>query len=156
MKVDPPRKTMAKLTHYSRVDRVEDLPYPVSCSYHAVRTDLVNGQSKVRTSTIEIHVRDVAATLEAAKEHYKLRTETPVDGLGDEAQIDIANNIYIRQGVLNVAVYVGGGYDDRDRVLYADSRRRLLEIAKLVAARLPRQKALLERTVPAALKLEAR
>jgi hypothetical protein len=68
MKVDPPRKTMAKLTHNSRVDRVEDLPYPVSCSYHAVRTDLVNGRSTVRTNGIEIRINDVAATLEAAKE----------------------------------------------------------------------------------------
>ena len=98
----------------------------------------------------------MAATVEAAKEYYKRRPEeTPVNGLGDEAQIDIANHIYIRQGVLNVEIDVGGGYDNTDPVLYADSRRRLLEIAKLVAARLglPRQKALRqERIVPAALK----
>jgi hypothetical protein len=49
--------------------------------------------------------------------------------------MDIMNRIYIRKGVLNVAVRVGGG--ERDQALHDDARRRVLEIAKLIAAKLP-------------------
>jgi len=45
------------------------------------------------------------------------------------------NSIYIRKGVLTVAVHVGGG--ERDQALHDDARRRVNEIAKLVAAKLP-------------------
>lgn len=56
-------------------------------------------------------------------------------GSGEISKRSGSDNIYIRKGVLSAAVYVGGG--QRDHALYADARRRVIEIAKLVAARLP-------------------
>jgi hypothetical protein len=61
--------------------------------------------------------------------------DTPIPGLGDEASIDIMNNIYVRKGVLTITVRVSGG--GRDQTLHADARRRVNEIARLVAAKLP-------------------
>jgi hypothetical protein len=140
MKVDPPRKTMGQLKFESRIDRVEELPKPIRCDYLASKTTLINGQREVTTNSIEMSVQGVATTVDFSKSHYAVALKvgganTPVVGLGDEASIDIMNRIYIRKGVLNVAVRVGGG--ERDQALHDDARRRVLEIAKLIAAKLP-------------------
>jgi hypothetical protein len=140
MKIDPPRKTMGQIKYYSRVDRVENLPYPIRCNYEARKTDLVNGQRQTIANSIVMIVSDVATTVDASKNHYASSrkvgdADTPVTGLGDEASISIMNQIYIRKGVLNVSVRVGGG--ERDQTLHADARRRVMELAKLVAAQLP-------------------
>jgi hypothetical protein len=140
MKVDPPRKTMGQIKYESRVDRVEDLPKPIRCDYLASKTTVVNGQREVTTNSIEMSVQNVATTVDASKSYHVValkvgEANTPVIGLGDEASMDIMNRIYIRKGVLNVAVRVGGG--QRDQALHDDARRRALEIAKLIAAKLP-------------------
>jgi hypothetical protein len=75
-----------------------------------------------------------------AKKRYQIAlkvgdADTPVPGLGDEAGIDVMNRIHIRKGTLTIAVHVGGG--ERDQALHADAKRRVNEIAKLVAAKLP-------------------
>jgi hypothetical protein len=140
MKIDPPRKTMGQIKHYSRVDRVEDLPKPIRCNYEARKTVLVDGRPQTVANSIEMIVSNVASTVEHSKSRYASAqkvggAETPVVGLGDEASLSIMNQIYIRRGVLNVSLRVGGG--DRDQALHADARRRALELAKIVAARLP-------------------
>jgi hypothetical protein len=140
MTVGQPRKTMGEIKFDSRVDRVEKLPYPMRCSYEAHKTTVVNGQRQVITNTIDLNVEDVATSVDFAKKHYAValkvgEADTAVPGLGDEASIDIMNRIYIRKGVLMVAVRVGGG--ERDQALHADARKRVNEIAKLVAAKLP-------------------
>jgi len=140
MKVDQPRKTMGQIKYESRVDRVEDLPKPIRCDYLASKTTVVNGQREVTTNSIEMSVQNVATTVDASKSYHVValkvgEANTPVVGLGDEASMDIMNRIYIRKGVLNVAVRVGGG--ERDQALHDDARRRALEIAKLIAAKLP-------------------
>jgi hypothetical protein len=140
MTIGQPQKTMGEIKFDSRVDRVEKLPYPIRCSYQAHKTTMVNGQRQVITNTIDMNVQDVAASLDFAKKRYAIAlkvgdADTAVAGLGDEASIDIMNRIYIRKGMLTVAVRVGGG--ERDQALHADARRRVNEIAKLVAAKLP-------------------
>jgi hypothetical protein len=140
MKIDPPRKTMGQIKHYSRVDRVEDLPRPIRCNYEARKTDLIDGRPQTVANSVEMIVSNVSSTVEASKIRYVSAqkvgsADTPVVGLGDEASLSIMNQIYIRKGVLNVSVRVGGG--DRDQALHADARRRALELAKVVAARLP-------------------
>ncbi len=45
------------------------------------------------------------------------------------------NAIYIRKGLMTIEVRVSGG--DRDRAIHDDATRRVNEIAKRVAARLP-------------------
>jgi hypothetical protein len=140
MKVDPPRKTMGQLKFESRIDRVEELPKPIRCDYLASKTTLIDGKREVTTNSIEMSVQSVATTVDFSKSHYAVALKvgganTPVVGLGDEASMDIMNRIYIRKGVLNVAVRVGGG--ERDQALHDDARRRVLEIAKLIAAKLP-------------------
>jgi hypothetical protein len=140
MKVDQPRKTMGQIKYESRIDRVEDLPKPIRCDYLASKTSLINGQRDVITNSIEMSVQNVATTVDASKGYYAIAlkvggADTPVVGLGDEASIDIMNRIYIRKGVLTVAVRVGGG--ERDQALHDDAKRRVLEIAKLIAAKLP-------------------
>jgi len=140
MKIDPPRKTMGQIKHYSRVDRVEDLPKPIRCNYEARKTDLVDGRPQTVANSIEMIVSNVASTVESSKSRYVSSqkvgsADTPIVGLGDEASVSIMNQIYIRKGVLNVSLRVGGG--DRDQALHADARRRALELAKVVAARLP-------------------
>jgi len=140
MKVDPPRKTMGQLKHESRIDRVEDLPKPIRCDYLASKSSLVDGKREVTTNSIEMSVQNVATTVDSSKSYHVVAlkvggADTPVVGLGDEASMDIMNRIYIRKGVLNVAVRVGGG--ERDQALHADARRRALEIAKLIAAKMP-------------------
>ena len=79
-----------------------------------------------------MNVQDVATSVDIAKKHYAIAlkvgdADTAVPGLGDEASIDIMNRIYIRKGVLTVAVHVGGG--ERDQALHDDARRRVNEIA---------------------------
>ena len=140
MNVDQPRKTMGKITHHSRVDRVEDIPNPVGCSYDADKTETVNGKREIITNSIRVRVIEVSLTPEAAKRYYGIAkksgtTDTPVPGLGDEASLSLMNEITIRKGVINVSVGVGGG--QRDQALHADAKRRVLELAKIVAAKLP-------------------
>jgi hypothetical protein len=140
MTIGQPQKTMGQIKHESRVDRVETLPYPMRCSYQAHKTTMVNGQRQVITNSIDMSVQNVATSVDFAKKQYGValkvgEADTAVPGLGDEASIDIMNRIYIRKGVLTIAVHVGGG--ERDQTLHADARRRVNEIAKLVAARLP-------------------
>jgi hypothetical protein len=61
--------------------------------------------------------------------------EIEVAGLGDESSISVMNAIYIRKGLRTVEIRLGGG--DRDRAVHVDATRRVNELAKLVAAKLP-------------------
>ena len=140
MKIEPPHKTMARITHQSRIDRVEDLPNPIGCLYQTSRVDLVNGERRIVTHAVNLMVSNVASTPELSKRYYEAArkvsdAKTEIAGLGDEACIDVLNEIYIRKGLLTVKVQVGGG--DRDRVLHDDATRRVNELAKLVAEKLP-------------------
>lgn len=140
MNVSQPRKTMGKITHSSRVDRVEQIPNPIGCDYDAHKTETVDGKREVITNSIGVRVVDVSMTPEAAKKSFGIAqkvggTDTPVPGLGDEASLSIMNEIYMRKGVLTVSVRVGGG--QRDQALHADARKRALELAKMVSAKLP-------------------
>jgi len=140
MKIDPPRKTMGQIKHESRIDRVEDLPKPIRCLYQTSRTDLVNGERRVVTNSVNLNISNMAATPELSKKFYEVArkvgdAKTEIAGLGDEASISVMNAIYIRKGLLVVEVRVGG--DARDRALYDDATRRVNELAKRVAARLP-------------------
>jgi hypothetical protein len=136
MIIGQPQKTMGELKHDSRIERVEALPYPIMCSYEAHKTTMVDGQRQIITNTIDISVQDVATSVDFAKRYYQVaQADTAVPRLGDEASIDIMNRICIRKGILTVAVRVGGG--SRDQNLHDDARRRVNEIAKLVAAKLP-------------------
>jgi len=140
MKIDPPRKTMGQIKHESRIDRVEDLPKPIRCLYQTSRTDLVNGERRVVTNSVNLNISNMAATPELSKKFYEAArkvgdAKTEIAGLGDEASISVMNAIYIRKGLLVVEVRVGG--DARDRALYDDATRRVNELAKRVAARLP-------------------
>jgi hypothetical protein len=140
MKVDQLRKTMGQLRYDSRIDRVEDLPKPIRCNCLASKTTLINGQREVTTNSIEVSVQNVATTVDSSKGYYAVAlkvdgADTSVVGLGDEASMDIMNRIYIRKGLLTVAVRVGGG--ERDHALHDDAKGRVLEIAKLIAAKLP-------------------
>jgi hypothetical protein len=134
------QRTMGQIKYESRVERVETLPYPIRCSYQAHKAAMVNGQREIITNTIDMIVQDVATSVDFAKKHYQIAlkvgdADTPIPGLGDEASIDIMNRIYVRKGILTIAVHVGGG--ERDQALHADARRRVNEVAKLVAAKLP-------------------
>jgi hypothetical protein len=140
MNVSQPRKTMGKVTHFSRVDRVEEIPNPIGCSYDAHKTEVVDGKRDVITNTIGVRVVDVSLTPEAAKKSFGITqkvggADTPVPGLGDEATLSIMNEIYMRKGAITVSVRVGGG--QRDKALHADARTRVLALAKMVSAKLP-------------------
>ena len=140
MKIDPPRKTMGQIKHESRIDRVENLPKPIRCGYQTSRTDLVNGERRFVTNDVNLNISNMAATPELSKKFYEVArkvgdAKTEIAGLGDEASISVMNAIYIRKGLLVVEVRVGG--DARDRALYDDATRRVNELAKLVAAKLP-------------------
>jgi hypothetical protein len=138
MKISPPHKTMAEITHMSRIDRVEKLPKPIDCLYQTSRTDLVDGQRRIVSHLVNLHVMDMAATPELAKKYYKIArsgAKAEIAGLGDEACIDETNQIFVRKGLLNVKLQVNG--DARDRVLWDDAAQRVNALAKLVAARLP-------------------
>jgi hypothetical protein len=139
MKIEPPHKTMGKITHMSRIDRVEDLPKPISCLYQTSRADLVNGERQFVTHSVSLVVSEVSATPELSKRYYKVArsaAKIEIAGLGDEASLDdVLNNIFIHKGLLTVTIHVGGG--DRDRALHDDATRRANAIAKLVAEKLP-------------------
>jgi hypothetical protein len=140
MNVDPPRKTMGQIKYYSRVDRIENLPNPIRCDYDARKTEVVNGQRQTVYNSVQMSVSNVATTLASSKNHHASAqqvgdADTPVGGLGDEASISKMNQVYIRKGVINVSVRVGGG--ENDQALHADARKRVIELAKLVAAKLP-------------------
>jgi hypothetical protein len=138
MTVGQPTKTMGKITFYSRVNRVEQLPNPIGCGYSARKTTMVNGERQVVDNIITVTILDVATSVDFAKKRYRTATfptNPAVPGIGDEASIDIFNNIYMRKGVVTMAVHVSGG--DRDQALHDDARRRVNELGKLVAAKLP-------------------
>lgn len=140
MNVSQPRKRMGKVTHYSRVDRVEEIPNPIACDYDAHKTETAGGKRDVITNSIGVRVVDVSLTPEAAKKSFDIAqkvggTDTPLSGLGDEASLSIMNEIYLRKGAITVAVRVGGG--QRDKTLHEDARKRVLALAKVVAAKLP-------------------
>jgi hypothetical protein len=140
MNVGQPQKTMGKITHYSRVDRVEPIPNPIGCSYDADKKEVVNGKREVILNSIRVRVVEVSLTPEAAKKYFAIagkvgNGDTPVPGLGDEATMSIMNEINIRKGLINVSVRVGG--DQRNKALHEDARKRALELAKIVVARLP-------------------
>ena len=122
------------------ITRVEDLPKPIRCLYQTSRTDLVKGERRVVTHDVNLNVSNVAATPELSKKFYEVarkvgEAKTEVAGLGDEASLSAMNAIYIRKGLLTIEVRVGGG--SRDRALYDDATRRVNELAKRVAAKLP-------------------
>jgi hypothetical protein len=138
MKIDPPRKTMGQIKHESRLDRVEALPKPIRCLYQTSRSALVNGERRFVTHDVHLNISNMAATPELSKKYYEAArkvgdAKTEVAGLGDEASISVMNAIYIRKRLLTVEVRVG----DRDWVLHDDATRRVNELAKLVAAKLP-------------------
>lgn len=140
MKIDQPHKTMGRIKYQSHIDRVEDLPNPIRCDYTARKSNIIGGRPQTTVNSIEMSVSNVATTVEASRNYYVSAqkvggADTPLDGLGDEASISIMNQIYIRKGVLTVALRVGGG--ETDQVLHADARKRVLELAKRVANRLP-------------------
>ncbi len=140
MTIDPPRKMMGQIKHESRIDRVEDLPNPISCQYQMKRTDIVGGERKIITHDAQLSVVNLASTLEFSKKYYDIArkvgdAKTEIAGLGDEASINVMNQIYIRKGLLTVEIRVGGG--ERDKTLYDDATRRVNELAKIVTAKLP-------------------
>jgi hypothetical protein len=105
MTVSQPTKTMGKITFYSRVNRVEKLPNPIGYTYSARKTTMVNGERQVTENIISVTVLDVATSVDFAKKSYRtatFRTNPAVPGMGDEASIDIFNNIYMRKGVVTV------------------------------------------------------
>jgi hypothetical protein len=140
MKIEPPHKTMGRITHQSRIDRVEDLPKPIGCLYQTSRVDMVNGERRIVTNAVNLVVSNMASTPELSKTYYEAArkvgdAKTEIAGLGDEASLGVLNDIYIRKGLLTVRVHVSGG--DRDRALYDDATRRVNALAKLVAEKLP-------------------
>lgn len=140
MKIDPPHQTMGKLTHESRIDRVEVLPKPIRCNYVTNRTDMVNGQKRFASYSVTMSVSNVAANEELSKKYYRIARNTgdgskDVPGLGDEASISFNNSVVIRKGRLVVEVRVSGG--DRDKELHDDGTRRVNELARMVSAKLP-------------------
>jgi hypothetical protein len=140
MKIDPPRETMGKLTHESRIDRVETLPKPIRCNYVTSRIDMINGEKRFANYSVTMSVSNVAANEELSKKYYKIARRvgdggTDVSGLGDEASLNSTNSIVIRKGLLVVEVRVSGG--DRDRELRDDGTRRVNELAKIVSTKLP-------------------
>jgi hypothetical protein len=139
MEVSLARKTMGSLTHYERVDRIEPIPNPVECNYDALSRGASSGQD-VMVSTAGLRIIDVGVIQEAAMTSFLVaRTiggkNTPVAGLGDEASISDVNEVYLRKGLLTVAVRVSGA--PPEGALHDEARRRVLELAKRVAARLP-------------------
>lgn len=140
MKIEAQRATMGQIKYESRLDRLEDLPHPIRCLYPTSRIDLVDGERRAVVHDVNLNVSNVAATPELSKKFYDIArkvgdAKTEVSGIGDEASISIMNAIYIRKGLMTIEVRVSGG--DRDRVIHDDATRRVNEIAKRVAARLP-------------------
>jgi len=133
-----PHRTMGKLVFHSRINRVETLPHPISCSYTAEKPAIVNGRRQPIAYLINVHIEDVSTTADYAKKRYELlyRNDTPLPGLGDEASFDKTNEmVNIRKGALTLWVRVTD--DDRDQARHADTLERQEKLAKLVAARMP-------------------
>lgn len=139
MTVSEPRKLMGKITHESRENRQEALPNPIGCQFDAKRTLEKDGKRTIELNQIQVSVRNVAATEDLSKRWFQSaikvsEAKTPVEGLGDEAALDIMNRIHIRKGLTTVDVRVSGG--ERDQALHAEAKARVGELAKIVAARL--------------------
>lgn len=139
MTVSDPRKLMGKITHESRENRQEALPNPIGCQFDAKRTVEKDGKRTVELNQIQVSVRNVAASEDLSKRWFQSaikvsEAKTPVEGLGDEAALDIMNRIHIRKGLTTVDVRVSGG--ERDQALHDQAKARVGELAKLVAGRL--------------------
>lgn len=139
MTISEPRKLMGKITHESRENRQEALPNPIGCQFDAKRTVEKDGKRTVELNQIQVSVRNVAASEELSKRWFQSaikvsEAKTPVEGLGDEAALDIMNRIHIRKGLTTVDVRVSGG--ERDQALHAEAKARVGELAKIVAGRL--------------------
>lgn len=139
MTVSEPRKLMGKITHESRENRQEALPNPIGCQFDAKRTVEKDGKRTVELNQIQVSVRNVAANEDLSKRWFQSaikvsEAKTPVEGLGDEAALDIMNRIHIRKGLTTVDVRVSGG--ERDQALHAEAKARVGELAKIVAGRL--------------------
>lgn len=129
MTIDPPQKPVP-------MKMPDGIPAPLSCDYSAHKNVTVDGKRAFVFNSVRFTIFDMATSVDFAKGYYRIgHGNMPLAGLGDDASIDDTNHIYIRKGVLNVVVYVGG--DVRDRARFEDSRKRLNAIAKLVAAHLP-------------------
>jgi hypothetical protein len=139
MSVSEPRKLMGKITHESRENRQEALPNPIGCQFDAKRTVEKDGKRTVELNQIQVSVRNVAANEDLSKRWFQSaikvsEAKTPIEGLGDEAALDIMNRIHIRKGLTTVDVRVSGG--ERDQALHAEAKARVGELAKIVAGRL--------------------
>lgn len=139
MTVSEPRKLMGKITHESRENRQEALPNPIGCQFDTKRTVEKDGKRTIELNQIQVSVRNVAANEDLSKRWFQSaikvsEAKTPVEGLGDEAALDIMNRIHIRKGLTTVDVRVSGG--ERDQALHAEAKARVGELAKIVAARL--------------------
>lgn len=139
MTISEPRKLMGKITHESRENRQETLPNPIGCQFDAKRTVEKDGKRTIELNQIQVSVRNVAASEELSKRWFQSaikvsEAKTLVEGLGDEAALDIMNRIHIRKGLTTVDVRVSGG--ERDQALHAEAKARVGELAKIVAARL--------------------
>ena len=139
MTISEPRKLMGKITHESRENRQEALPNPIGCQFDAKRTVEKDGKRTIELNQIQVSVRNVAANEELSKRWFQSaikvsEARTPVEGLGDEAALDIMNRIHIRKGLTTVEVRVSGG--ERDQALHDQAKVRVGELAKIVAARL--------------------
>lgn len=129
MTIDPQQKAVP-------IQMPDNIPAPLPCDYTAHKNVTVNGKRSFVLNSVRLTVFDMATTVELAKKYYRLsHGDTPLPGLGEEASIDAMNHIYIRKGVLNVELRIGG--DARDRALFEDARTRLNALAKRVAANLP-------------------
>ncbi len=139
MTISEPRKLMGKITHESRENRQEALPNPIGCQFDAKRTVEKDGKRLIELNQVQVSVRNVAANEELSKRWFQSaikvsEAKTPVEGLGDEAALDIMNRIHIRKGLTTVEVRVSGG--ERDQALHDQAKVRVGELAKIVAARL--------------------
>jgi hypothetical protein len=139
MTISEPRKLMGKITHESRENRQEALPNPIGCQFDAKRTVEKDGKRTLELNQIQVSVRNVAANEELSKRWFQSATKVseakmPVEGLGDEAALDIMNRIHIRKGLTTVDVRVSGG--ERDQALHDQAKARVGELAKIVAGRL--------------------
>lgn len=139
MTISEPRKLMGKITHESRENRQEALPNPIGCQFDAKRTVEKDGKRTIELNQIQVSVRNVAANEDLSKRWFQSaikvsEAKTPVEGLGDEAALDIMNRIHIRKGLTTVEVRVSGG--ERDQALHDQAKVRVGELAKIVAARL--------------------
>ncbi|MCP4563948.1 MAG: hypothetical protein GY873_09365 [Bosea sp.] len=139
MTISEPRKLMGKITHESRENRQEALPNPIGCQFDAKRTVEKDGKRTIELNQIQVSVRNVAANEDLSKRWFQSaikvsEAKTPVEGLGDEAALDIMNRIHVRKGLTTVEIRVSGG--ERDQALHDQAKQRVSELAKIVAERL--------------------